>query len=201
MNPAILLTSSRLILALFFTFFFTKAVQGNLYEANLVFLLLAISFALLIELSDAFDGFIARRNNQVTKFGKVFDPMCDSVSRQTIFCSFMLVGIIPIWIFLIFLYRDAILSLMRIIRAIDGSVMAAKKSGKLKAIIQAIGIFLVLLVVLSHSLQSQLIPKLLGDRHPGFWIMLVPTLITITSMFDYLIPNWPIIKKIMVPDN
>lgn len=200
MNPANIITSSRLILALFFSFFFVKAAHNNLYSADKMYLLLAIGCAILLELSDAVDGIIARMKNEVSSFGKIFDPVCDSISRQTIFCTFMYTGIIPLWMFLIFLYRDALQSFLRIMCAIDGTVMAAKLSGKLKAIFQAVGTFLVLLVVLLHTYTSGLVPQKLLGMHPGFWIMVFPALFTILSMFDYLIPNWHVVKKMMEPE-
>ena len=195
MNPAILITSSRVIIALFFSYFFIKAVDGNLYTANKTFLIISIGCAVLIELSDALDGTIARKRNQVTPFGKIFDPVCDSVARQTVFCTFMYTGIIPLWMFFTFLYRDAILSFIRIMNAIDGTVLAAKLSGKLKAIFQAIGIFFVLIVVFCHTFNIGSVPEKVAGIHPGFWIMLFPAIFTVISMFDYLFPSLPIIKK------
>jgi len=200
MNPAILVTASRLVIALFFSYFFVKATHNNLYTAETVNLLLAIGCAILIEFSDAIDGTIARKKNEVTSFGKIFDPVCDSISRQTIFCTFMYVGIIPLWMFLIFLYRDALMSFIRIMCAINGAVIAAKLSGKLKAVFQAIGTFLVLLVVIVHTYTDGIIPETIWGMHPGFWIMVFPTLFTALSMFDYLIPNRHVIRKMMEPE-
>lgn len=199
MNPAILLTASRLVIALFFSFYFIQAVQGRIYDADKSSLLIAILCVILIELSDAFDGWIARRNHEVTQFGKIFDPICDSVSRQTIFCTFMYCGLIPLWMFLVFLYRDAILWLIRILCAADGTVVAARMSGKLKAILQAIGTFLVLIAVAAHAWNITALPHSFLGFHPAFWIMTVPTIFTFLSMFDYLIPYWPVIRKMMIP--
>ena len=201
MNPAIIVTASRLVMALFFSCFFVKATYHNLYTANTVYLLLAVGCVVLIEFSDAIDGVIARKKNEVTAFGKIFDPVCDSISRQTIFCTFMYVGIIPLWMFLIFLYRDALMSFIRIMCAINGGVIAARLSGKLKAVFQAIGTFLVLLVIVLHTYTKGIVPEMLWGMHPGFWIMVFPTLFTALSMFDYLIPNWRVIKKMTEPDS
>ena len=197
MNPAILITSSRVIIALFFSYFFIKSIGENLYSADKTFLLISIGCAILIELSDALDGMIARWRNQVTSFGKIFDPVCDSMARQTIFCTFMYTGIIPLWMFFVFLYRDAILSFIRIMNAIDGTVVAAKLSGKLKAIFQAIGIFFVLIVVLCHTFNIGSVPQKVAGMHPGYWIMLFPAIFTVLSMFDYLFPSMPVIKKML----
>ena len=198
-NPALILTASRLFFAPGFAYFFLAAVRGHLASPNLPWLFAAIAAVMLIELSDAFDGFVARARNEVTALGKIFDPICDSLSRLTIFLCFVLVGIMPLWLFLIFMYRDGILNLIRIMNAANGTVLAAKKSGKLKAIIQALGTFLVLMALLSPPLHWG-IPQYFAGRHIGFWIMLIPAAITFLSMFDYLIPSMPVIRKMATPE-
>ena len=63
--------------------------------------LLAVS-----ELSDAFDGYLARRYNQVTDFGKILDPMADSIARLSYFLTFTAEPVkIPLALIFIFLYR------------------------------------------------------------------------------------------------
>jgi CDP-diacylglycerol--glycerol-3-phosphate 3-phosphatidyltransferase len=196
MNPATILTTSRLVWAPAFAYLFIASVQNSLRP---LWLWLALVFAVLIELSDVFDGPVARMRKEVTDFGKIFDPICDSLSRQTVFLAFLLSGIIPLWMFLIFMYRDAMMSFLRIMCAVDGSVIAARISGKIKAIIQAAASFCVIAISLAHAYNVQAIPDRLWGRHPGFWIMLAAALFTFFSMFDYLIPNWHVLKKRMMP--
>ena len=196
MNPATILTTSRLLWAPVFAYLFITSVRNNLSP---IWLWLALVFAIFIELSDAFDGPIARSRKEVTDFGKIFDPICDSMSRQTVFLAFLLSGIIPLWMFLIFMYRDAMMSFLRIMCAVDGSVIAARISGKIKAILQAIAGFCVIAIALAHAYNLPQIPRTLWGQHPGFWIMLVTALFTFFSMFDYLIPNWHVLKKRMEP--
>ena len=198
-NPAIILTGSRLFFAPIFAYAFFAAAMGRLDHPDLFWLCISIGAVVLIELSDAFDGMVARGRNEVTALGKIFDPICDSLSRQTIFIAFMMVGIMPLWLYLVFMYRDGILNLIRILNAANGTVLAAKKSGKLKAIIQAVGTFLVLAVLLLPLLGIA-VPQNLGGRHTGFWIMIIPALITFTSMFDYLIPSLPVLRKMATPE-
>jgi len=59
-----------------------------------------------MELSDFVDGRLARRDNQVTAFGKLFDPFADVISRVTYFLAFASIGIMPLWVFLVVLYRE-----------------------------------------------------------------------------------------------
>jgi len=193
MNIATTLTFSRLVIAPFFAYGFIHGVRAG----SASWLWGAAIMLALMELSDAFDGYAARNRGEVTDFGKVFDPMADSLARMTCFLSFLLTGIIPLWMFLIFFYRDSFMSLLRIICAAKGTVLAARRSGKLKAIIQAVAIILVLLVCLAYAHGLSWAPRTVAGQHPGFWIMLVPAVITALSIFDYLIPNMHAVKSMM----
>lgn len=200
MNPAMILTGSRLFTGPLFAAFFLKAVTGEFSVSNpsITWLVWSLVAVILLELSDAFDGMVARGRNEVTALGKIFDPVCDAISRQTIFLSFLLAGIIPMWVFLIFLYRDSLIYLLRIMMAKEGTVMAAKWAGKFKAITQAIGTFVVL-GLLFMSANGVELARPMG-MHIGFWVMLVPAFFTIQSFFDYVIPNWSVIVKAAQPE-
>jgi CDP-diacylglycerol--glycerol-3-phosphate 3-phosphatidyltransferase len=193
-----ILTGSRLITGPLFAIFFLKAYTPDVDpQISGFWLLLAFIAALLLEFSDMFDGMVARARNEVTSLGKIFDPICDAISRQTIFLAFLLTGIIPIWMFLIFLYRDSLIYLLRIMVASEGTVMAASWAGKFKAITQAIATFLIL-GALFLSFKGVEVPAPLGF-HIGFWIMLIPSFFTIQSAFEYYIPNWGVIKRSAQP--
>ncbi len=196
MNPATLLTTSRLLWAPAFAYLFIASVRRGLQP---LWLWMALLFAVLIELSDAFDGPLARRRREVTDFGKIFDPVCDSLSRQTVFLAFLLTGIIPLWMFLIFMYRDALMSFLRIMCAVDGAVIAARKSGKLKAVFQAAATFMVIALMLAKAHRLLYVPETLWGHSPGFWIMLFPAVFTLVSMFDYAIPNLHVLQRRMTP--
>ncbi len=196
-NLAIALTLSRILVAPFFAFFFVRSFHA---ASPALWLWIAIGLASLIELSDAFDGFVARRRNQVSDFGKLLDPMADSLSRQTIFLSFMVCAdrIIPLWMFLLFLYRDAILSILRTMCAYHGTVLAARRAGKLKAVVQAVGAFIVLFLCLGIACKMPWIPHLVWGRHPGFWVMLIPAAVTVLSVYDYIVSNWRVVNEMAV---
>lgn len=200
MNPAMILTGSRLLTGPLFAFFFLKATNsvGTLDHPSMYWLIWALVSVTLLELSDAFDGMVARARNEVTPLGKIFDPICDAISRQTIFLSFLLVGIIPMWMFLIFLYRDSLIYLLRIMMAKEGTVMAAKWAGKFKAITQAIATFIIVGLLMLQA-SGKTLPTILG-YHIGFWVMIVPTIFTIQSFLDYVIPNWGVIVKAAQPE-
>lgn len=195
MNIATMLTLSRVVIAPFFAYVFITGYKSEGFS----WMWIALSLIMLIELSDLFDGMVARARKEVTDFGKVFDPVADSLSRQTIFISFMVTGIIPLWMYLIFFYRDAFMQLLRIVCASNGVVLAARKSGKAKAVLQGIASFGVLFVVMLDRYGNKLIPSEILGFHPGFWIMVIPTAFTLLSVIDYIIPNKHLLKKMMEP--
>ncbi|MBN1578257.1 MAG: CDP-alcohol phosphatidyltransferase family protein [Chitinispirillaceae bacterium] len=185
MNIALIFTLSRVVIAPFFALLFILGYR----RGSPLLIWAAIGCAIMIELSDMFDGMIARSRGEVTDFGKVCDPVADSVSRQTVFISFMVAGIIPLWLYLVFFYRDAFMQLMRIVCASSGIVLAARQSGKLKAIMQAIATFIVLLIVLAKVHHVSWIPQSVAGMHTGFWVVLATALYTAASVIDYIIPN------------
>jgi len=103
-----------------------------------------------MELSDFVDGRLARRDNQVTAFGKLFDPFADVISRVTYFLAFASIGIMPLWVFLVVLYREFGILFLRMLLGLKGIAMGARTGGKLKA-----GMYMVagLLSLLFYSLQ------------------------------------------------
>jgi CDP-diacylglycerol---glycerol-3-phosphate 3-phosphatidyltransferase len=106
----------------------------------------------VLELTDALDGFIARRYNIVTEVGKILDPMADSISRISVFLTFT-TGVVqlPIFIVFIFLYRDAFISTLRTLCAMRGITLAARTSGKIKAVIQAFCSFVITAMLVPYS--------------------------------------------------
>jgi CDP-diacylglycerol--glycerol-3-phosphate 3-phosphatidyltransferase len=194
MNLATMVTLSRIAIAPVFAYVFITGFTGGRTH---LWVWVCGALALLIEITDMVDGRIARARNEVTDFGKVFDPVADSLSRQTIFISFMVAGIIPWWLYLVFFYRDAFLQLLRIICASGGLVLAARPSGKLKAVLQGMGTFGVLIVVALQLYHVSWMPAKFWGFHPGFWVMVIPAVFTLFSVADYVAPNVGMIKRMM----
>ncbi len=196
MNYALLLTTLRLAMAPFFAWTFVKGYADGPMAG---WLWAAAAILLASELSDAFDGVVARARGEVTDFGKVFDPVADSIARLTAFASFMVCGIIPLWLFLIFLYRDMLMALLRIVCASKGTVLAARNSGKAKAVFQGTSIGLVVIICLLQAYHAPFVGTRWLGMHPGFWLVAFSATITVLSVFDYLIPNWPKVVAMSTP--
>lgn len=147
------------------------------------------------ELSDAFDGYLARRYDQVTDLGKVLDPMADSISRISVFLTFTLDPVrLPMLLIFIFLYRDSVISTLRTICALKGFALAARTTGKIKAVIQAIAALLVLILMIPHSLGHLSTASL---HNLGTFIVSIAALYSIYSGVEYLYANRQYIQKLL----
>lgn len=157
-----------------------------------------ITLALIIfaELTDAFDGFAARKMNLVSEVGKVLDPFADSIYRLTIFTTFVALRYIPFWMLLIFIYRDSLASFVRILSARKGTMMAARISGKIKAIVQATGMFVVLAVDLVRFNPFHPIAPTPLFHSIMFYTFLAVAAYTFYSGIDYLVGSYTLWKEV-----
>ena len=118
--------------------FFIAAYYLNWYIAAFV-IFVAASF------TDMLDGKIARKNNLVTNFGKIMDPLADKVLVYSALCL-MIPYFVPAWMLIIILAREFTVAGMRTVAASEGIVIAADMSGKIKTVLQMIAVSLLLLV-------------------------------------------------------
>lgn len=149
------------------------------------------------ELSDAFDGYLARKYNQVTDLGKILDPMADSIYRISVFLTFTLEPVkIPVGLVFVFLYRDSVVSTLRTICALKGFALAARPSGKIKAVIQALAAFVVLILMLLASMDM-----ISGNELTAYstYVVLATAIYTVFSGVDYIYSNRSYIKRILMP--
>lgn len=147
------------------------------------------------ELSDMFDGYLARKYNQVTDFGKILDPMADSIARISAFLTFTQPPVsLPIALIFIFIYRDSVVSTLRTICALRGFTLAARISGKIKAIVQAIAAAMILCLMIPHSMGEISTAAL---QHISTWIVGVAALYTVFSGVDYIYSNRYYIAKLL----
>lgn len=147
----------------------------------------------ICEFTDLFDGFIARKKNQVTDLGKVLDPMADSIMRITVFFTFTK-GIInlPILLVFIFMYREFFISTLRTLCAMKGLVLAARASGKIKAVLQAASAFLVLFLMIPHEKGWLSLEAL---RASSFYIVGITAIYAVISAGEYIYANRTLIRK------
>jgi CDP-diacylglycerol--glycerol-3-phosphate 3-phosphatidyltransferase len=138
----VLLQSLTLIRIPLAVIFLVVLQLGKNTTVTLVFGLLLLS---LIELTDLYDGIIARRYGLVSESGATLDPFADSVSRLIVYFSMATKELVIFLVPLIMALRDITVAYSRIVLAQNKQTVSAKKSGKLKATVQAVGAYLALL--------------------------------------------------------
>src|SRR6476620_10796575 len=139
MNLPNKLTVARLALTLLFLpVFFSQARFGDTIA---LFIFAAAS------LTDYFDGKIARRDNLITNFGILMDPLADKILICSAFIAFVGRGLMPAWMVVIIVARELAITGLRLLAATKQLVIAAEKYGKHKTISQIIATIAILVLV------------------------------------------------------
>lgn len=191
MRLALFLTLFRLVISPLFLVVYLYYLPLGIPLVALPYVLLGL--LVICELSDIFDGVVARRANEVTDLGKILDPIADSVVRVSFLLAFTQ-GIVklPVMLVLVFVYRDGLISALRILCALRGQALAARTSGKLKAIIQAISIFAIVAMIIPYSQGHMSLATL---QQISFYIVLIAAGYTVASGVEYLVANRQYIGK------
>lgn len=139
MNTPNKLTVARMIIVPFLVVFLLTGWGG---DANRY-----ISLALFVvaSVTDWFDGYLARKNNLVTNFGKFMDPLADKLLVCSAIICMIELNRLPAWFVIIIIAREFIISGFRLIAAENGIVIAANYWGKFKTASQMIMIILLIL--------------------------------------------------------
>ena len=133
MNLPNKLTTFRVILIPFFVFFMLTDVVGNSKY-------IAVAIFIIASLTDTLDGFIARKYNLVSNFGKFMDPLADKLLVSTALICFVSIpdNPMPVWGVIVIISREFIISGFRLVAANEGIVLAASWWGKIKTTVQMV---------------------------------------------------------------
>ena len=175
MNLPNKLTTFRVVLIPFFVFFLLTDLVGNWGKW------IALAIFIVASLTDFLDGYLARKWNLVTNFGKFMDPLADKL----LVCSAMICliekGAIPSWIVTIIIAREFIISGFRLIASDNGVVIAASYWGKFKTTFQMVMVCLMIANISAISVLTTIV----------MWIALI---LTVVSLVDYLWKNKDVMK-------
>lgn len=177
MTTANKITLARIALIPFFVIF--ALLQTPAWDLTALILFCLASF------TDFLDGYIARKYNQVTDFGKFVDPLADKLLVTAALIIFVGHGQMASWMVFIILAREFIITSLRNVAAAKGQVMAAAWSGKVKTCVQIAGIIAIFLESIVTG-GAGTITTAAG------WIM---TLVTLYSGYDYLHRNWALVAE------
>ena len=188
MNLPNKLTIFRMILVPIMVIIPFLGIKTEILGIPLTYIIIDLIF-IIASITDKLDGYLARKNNQVTTFGKFLDPLADKILVLAAMMMLVEMAKLPAWIPIIVLAREFIVSGYRLVSVEKGGkVIAASKWGKLKTVTQMIAIILAFLDLhafgdcFSGTLQG-------GDFVLNFIVtmmMIIQVIATIFSGIDYL---------------
>ena len=149
---------------------------------------LALAVVVLLgvcELTDIIDGLLARRLGMSSRFGSLFDPYCDSMSRLIIFFGLASKGLCPMWLFLLMALRDISVTYLRIMYILAGASPAARLSGKAKAWAQGLGAILLAAFYACADVRYAATDAVGFARWVPLAIVALIAAITLWSLLDY----------------
>ncbi len=188
MNLPNKLTIFRIILVPIMVIIPFLNIQGEFLGIPTEFLIIDFIF-ILASITDKLDGYLARKYNQITVFGKFLDPLADKILVLSAMVMLVEMAKLPAWIPIIVLAREFVVSGYRLV-AVEkgGKVISASKWGKLKTVTQMLAIILAFLDVNAFA------KCFTGELTGGAFIlnlivtfmMIIQTIATIFSGVDYL---------------
>lgn len=193
-----------LIISLFILSFFDSFSLPTLGNTgiNLVFLIVFFIF-LFASLTDFVDGYLARKNNQVTDLGKFLDPVADKLLINSMIIFLVAPSLfapynteqvvsINVWCAIIFIARDIVVDALRFIASNKNVVIAANIFGKMKTVLQMIAVSLVLLNGFPFSYFDQNWPQ---GLHITDFVVYLAAFVSLLSGIIYVYQNRKVLKN------
>ena len=150
---------------------------------------LALVIFILASTTDWVDGFLARRFNEVTTFGKFMDPLADKLLITAAMLIFVQQGRLPSWAAMLIIAREFIVTSLRSVASAQGAVLSAELSGKIKTVVQ---IFCTSYLLIPVQIFSDFrLGEISGEALAGY----VMVAVTLWSGIDYLVRHRHILKK------
>ncbi len=187
MNLPNKLTMLRIVLIpIFVVLFELEKIPNNMIWALVVFCIAAIT--------DQLDGHLARKNNQVTSFGKLADPLADKLLTISALICFVEADFayLPGWAVIIIIARELIVTGIRMIALTDNTVIAASMWGKAKTVSQLLTIIAIMLEMVLMDFNMG--PFVIGGVPILLILVIVMVLLTLISGVDYIKKNWNLLN-------
>lgn len=186
MNLPNKLTVTRIALTFVFMFF--------LFANGVIAKTLALLIFLLASLTDLLDGYLAKKHNQITDFGKLMDPIADKILVLAAFLAFVEMELIPAWMVVIIILREMVITGLRVLALTKGKVIPSDEAGRHKTVSQVISIFAILLFLIFREAGMKVF-EFWNERteilykDTIFVLMLVTVALTLISGVSYLVKN------------
>ena len=160
----------------------------------------ALSLFIVASITDAYDGYYARKNDMVTDTGRFLDPLADKILVSSAFISFAIMGLIEFWMVAIILFRDLFVTGLRIIMTRNGFTMMTSRIAKSKTVVQ-LSIITFTLIFLSLKglgwVLSNEIHLFILEYELIYYLTAITVIFTLYTAFSYVQENQKAIKEIM----
>ena len=192
------LTILRIILTPIFLYLFLSK------DPLLIQISLGVFF--IAALTDWYDGWLARKFNYITDWGKFWDPLADKILTSTAFLGFVFVGLLELWMVVLIIFRDLIVTLLRIYAESRGYNFVTSYYAKWKTVFQMVFLYYLLLLygglnTIEIYTGNENLFNQLSNKDLIYLIMFVITLITVHSGVTYLLKNKHLIKRLFNETN
>jgi len=180
-----ILSLVRILIALTAPFYL---IEGDMWVR-----IIAGSLCFIAIVTDFVDGWYARKYNEITKLGKILDPIADKALVLISFSVFVYMDVISFWWVIPIFIREIAVTAYRFIFLSKNIVVAAAKSGKVKTVMQmaTLGVAYFMFMINNHFREY-----VTEFMQYALWLALVLTLYhTIRSGFIFFRNNWRIIKQ------
>ncbi|MDR0273241.1 MAG: CDP-diacylglycerol--glycerol-3-phosphate 3-phosphatidyltransferase [Clostridiales bacterium] len=175
MNLPNRITLLRVILIPAFLFIYLAQPFGEIANAWI-----ALVFFVIAALTDALDGYLARKLGQVTNFGKLMDPLADKLLVCSALIAFTATGSLPAWAVIVLISREFYISGLRQLALEQKIVVAASFSAKLKTISQ---IVLIIYFLLPYPFTF------FFHEYIALGLIIITTIISVYSAAEYTLEN------------
>lgn len=191
------LTVLRIILTPVFLFFFLSDDPTMIQISSVIFVIAAIT--------DWYDGWLARKFNYITDWGKFLDPLADKILTLTAFYGFVLIGVIPLWMVIVIIIRDMGITLLRIFAEIKKKSFATSRLAQWKTFIQMFFLYYLLIIYTLRTIEpvynsNPWLFDLLFNIDIIYYCMLAITAFTFYTGVQYLIKNRKMIRKLFLSE-
>lgn len=176
LNAPNLITMARIALIPFFVAMLGAESRRNSFWASLVFGAASAT--------DFVDGYVARRLQLITSFGKFLDPLADKLITMAAYIELVYLARVPPWVVLIILAREFIISGLRTIAMSEGMVIPVSQGGKWKTALQLAGI-VALIVHYPYPVDFLFATMPLNFHAVGLWLTYMSLVPSIWSAVDY----------------
>ncbi|MCB9209780.1 MAG: CDP-diacylglycerol--glycerol-3-phosphate 3-phosphatidyltransferase [Ignavibacteriales bacterium] len=187
------LTTLRIILTPVFLFLFLSG--------DSLYMQISLAVYIIAAITDWYDGWLARKFDYITTWGKFMDPLADKILTSTAFFAFVFIDVLSLWMVIVVVFRDLFVTGLRLFAEWQKKSFTTSRLAKIKTVFQMLFIFYLLIVFTlkeNEFLKNQIpeVIKILTNSTAIYFTMLAITIFTFTTGVIYIYQNRVLISRL-----